>query len=54
MRCNSAPINVADASDEQLSAHFNGLMECLVRVWQPPLTAADWVIVRPTVTIYGQ
>ena len=28
-------------------------MECLVRVWQPPLTAAGFQIVRPTVTIYG-
>ena len=28
-------------------------MECLVRVWQPPVTAADFLIVRPTVTIYG-
>ena len=37
-----------------MSAHFNGLMECLVRVWQPPVTAANWVIVRPTVTIYGR
>jgi uncharacterized protein len=54
VRCNSAPINVADADDAQLEAHFNGLMECLVRVWQPPLNAANFVIVRPTVTIYGR
>jgi uncharacterized protein len=54
VRCNSAPINVADADDEQLEAHFNGLMECLVRVWQPPLTAADFIVVRPTVTVYGR
>ncbi|HEY5847678.1 MAG TPA: neutral zinc metallopeptidase [Microlunatus sp.] len=54
VRCDSAPINVATADDPRLAAHFNGLMECLVRVWQPPLTSADWVIVRPTVTIYGK
>lgn len=54
VRCNSAPIDVAEADDEQLAAHFNGLMECLVRVWQPPLTAADFTIVRPEVTIYGR
>jgi predicted metalloprotease len=53
VRCNSQPINVATATDEQLDAHFNGLMECLVRVWQPPVTRAGFVIVRPTVTIYG-
>jgi uncharacterized protein len=54
VRCNSQPINVADADDAQLEEHFNGLMECLVRVWQPPLTAAGFQIVRPTVTIYGK
>ena len=36
-----------------LKAHFEGLMECLLRVWQPPLTKAGFIIVRPTVTIYG-
>ena len=54
VRCTSQPINVVDASDEQLKAHFEGLMECLVRVWQPPLTGANFEIVRPTVTIYGR
>ncbi len=53
VRCDSQPINVNSASDRQLDAHFEGLMECLVRVWQPPVTAADFQIVRPTVTIYG-
>lgn len=54
VRCDSAPINVVNADDAELAAHFNGLMECLVRVWQPPITAADFIIVRPTVTIYGR
>jgi hypothetical protein len=53
VRCNSQPINVATASDDMLKAHFEGLMECLLRVWQPPLTKAGFIIVRPTVTIYG-
>jgi predicted metalloprotease len=53
VRCNSQPINVVTASDAQLKAHFEGLMECLVRVWQPPVTNAGFIIVRPTVTIYG-
>jgi len=53
VRCTSQPINVRTASDAQLESHFNGLMECLVRVWQPPIEAAQWQIVRPTVTIYG-
>jgi predicted metalloprotease len=54
VRCNSQPINVTTASDAQLKAHFEGLMECLVRVWEPPVTSADFIIVRPTVTIYGE
>jgi predicted metalloprotease len=53
VRCTSQPINVTTTSDAQLDAHFEELMECLVRVWQPPITAADFEIVRPTVTVYG-
>jgi predicted metalloprotease len=53
VRCNSQPINVGTASDDQLKSHFEGLMECLLRVWQPPVTKAGFIIVRPTVTIYG-
>lgn len=53
VRCNSQPVNVTNSSDDQLDRHFEGLMECLVRVWQPPVTAAGFEIVRPTVTIYG-
>jgi uncharacterized protein len=54
VRCDSEPINVATASDAQLKSHFEGLMECLTRVWEPPVTDAGWIIVRPTVTIYGE
>jgi predicted metalloprotease len=54
VRCTSQPINVTTASDAQLKAHFEGLMECLVRVWEPPITNAGFIIVRPTVTIYGE
>jgi predicted metalloprotease len=54
VRCNSQPINVVTASDAQLKSHFEGLMECLVRVWEPPVTDAGFIIVRPTVTIYGE
>jgi predicted metalloprotease len=52
--CDSEPINVVTASDARLKSHFEGLMECLVRVWGPPVTAAGFIIVRPTVTIYGE
>ena len=53
VRCDSQPINVTTSTDEELDAHFEELMECLVRVWQPPVTSADFQIVRPTVTVYS-
>lgn len=53
VRCDAQPINVATADSDQLKEHFESLMECLVRVWQPPVDAAGYQIVRPTVTIYG-
>lgn len=54
VRCGAQPINVATADDSQLQSHFESLMECLVRVWQPPVENAGFQIVRPTVTIYGR
>jgi predicted metalloprotease len=53
VRCTSDPIQVDNASDAQLKRHFDALMECLVRVWQPPVEGAQFQIVRPTVTIYS-
>ncbi|MFL6027954.1 MAG: neutral zinc metallopeptidase [Friedmanniella sp.] len=53
VRCASDPINVDTASDAALKKHFDALMACLVRVWEPPVVGAQWQIVRPTVTIYG-
>ncbi len=53
VRCDAQPVNVASSSNAQLKSHFESLMECLVRVWQPPVTKAGFQIVRPTVTIYG-
>jgi len=54
VRCNAQPINVATADDAQLKVHFESLMECLVRVWQPPVEKAGYQIVRPTVTVFGK
>lgn len=54
VRCDARPIDVGQASDSQLDGHFEELMECLVRVWQEPVEAAQWQIYRPTVTVYGR
>jgi uncharacterized protein len=54
VRCEVPAIDVARASDAALDAHFEDLVECLVRVWQPPLTAAGFLLPRPSVTIYTE
>ena len=53
VRCNSQTIDVQTATATELKDHFDGLMECLVRAWQPPVTNAGFLITRPTITIYG-
>ena len=53
VRCEASAINVASATDAQLEDHFTKAMACLVRVWEPPVTGAGLIIVRPSVTIYG-
>jgi uncharacterized protein len=52
VRCEMQPIG-ADASDQQIEDHLNELVVCLMRVWEEPVTNAEWEIVRPSVTIYG-
>jgi uncharacterized protein len=54
VRCEVPAIDVARASDAVLDAHFEDLVECLVRAWQPPVTEAGFQIVRPSVTIYTE
>ena len=54
VRCNAQPIDVQNSSEAVLESHFDDLMECLVRAWQPPVTNAGFIIIRPTVTIYGE
>lgn len=53
VRCDAKPIDVGSATDAQLKTHLDASMECLVRVWEPPVTGAGLIIVRPSVTIYG-
>lgn len=54
VRCENPPINVANASDQDLETHFNNQVGCLMRVWDPPVTAAGFLLPRPSVTIYGE
>lgn len=53
VRCDEGPIDVTTASDPELEEHLNNMMECLYRVWQPPVTEAGWEVVRPSVTVYS-
>ena len=52
IRCELKPIT-DQSTDAELKTHLNDLMACLVRAWEPPVTAAGYQIVRPSVTIYG-
>ncbi|GAA2112615.1 hypothetical protein GCM10009841_36410 [Microlunatus panaciterrae] len=54
VRCQVPAVNLQTASDPQLKTHFEDLMACLVRSWQPPVEGSGFKIVRPTVTIYGK
>ncbi len=54
VRCSVQPFDVQAADNAALDAHFESLMECLVRTWEPPLTAAGFQIFRPSVTIYDE
>jgi len=52
VRCELKPIT-DQSTDAELDTHLNNLMACLVRAWEPAVTAAGYQIVRPSVTIYG-
>lgn len=52
-RCESQPINLDEASNAQLEAHFNELTACLMRVFDPPMQQAGYALPRPSVTIYS-
>ena len=54
VRCDNPPINIASASDSALETHFSNQVACLMRVWNPPVTGAGFVLPRPSVTIYGE
>ena len=54
VRCDNPPINISNASDTALETHFSNQVECLMRVWNPPVTGAGFVLPRPSVTIYGE
>ncbi|QDP98186.1 hypothetical protein FOE78_21815 [Microlunatus elymi] len=52
IRCELDPITAA-STDAELQTHLNKLVACLMRAWEPPVTAAGYQLVRPSVTIYG-
>ena len=51
VRCDVKQVN-AQASPNQLQNELNDYMECQLRVWGPPITAAGFAPVRPSVTVY--
>ncbi|GEM_PF-573379 len=53
VRCEMRAINLEQASNAELEAHLNDMMACLMRVWAPPVEAAGFQAVRPSVTVYS-
>lgn len=52
VRCEALPIDLLNSSDAQLKAHFDDLTACMMRVFDPPLSDAGYIAVRPSVTVY--
>ena len=52
VHCPLTPVEIDTAGRQALQTHFDGLTECLVRTWEPPLAAAGFTVVRPSVTVY--
>lgn len=50
--CDAAPIDLLNASKAELQDHFNQLTGCLMRTFGPAMERADFIPVRPTVTVY--
>lgn len=53
VRCDAVPIDITRATKAELQVHFDELTACLMRVFAPPLQAAGFIAVRPSVTIYS-
>lgn len=53
VRCEAQALDLANATRAQLQTHFDNLTACLMRVFAPPMQAASFTAVRPTVTIYS-
>ncbi len=51
--CDAAPIDLVNASRRELQDHFNELTGCLMRTFGPALEQANFIAVRPTVTVYS-
>ena len=52
--CDMATIDMAAENVAEMEAHFNELMACLMRVYDPPVTDAGFVMPRPPVTVYDR
>lgn len=50
-RCTMTPIT-GNNTTTQLEAKLNAEMACLMAVWEPPVTAAGYVMPRPPVRVY--
>lgn len=52
--CTMGPLDMANSSRAAMQTHLNELVECLMRVYEEPVTRAGFELPRPPVTVYDR
>jgi predicted metalloprotease len=50
--CSMTDVDLVNGSPAAIEAHMNEFMECLMNTWHEPVTAANFSLPRPSVTVY--
>ncbi|MCL1923302.1 MAG: neutral zinc metallopeptidase [Propionibacteriaceae bacterium] len=50
--CHMTDVDLVKGSPAAIEAHMNEFMECLMTTWHEPVTAANFSLPRPSVTVY--
>ncbi len=53
VRCEIPVVDPANISPNELEAHLNKEMACLMKIWAPPVEQAGFKLPRPSVTVYS-
>lgn len=53
-KCTVTSIDLSAASDSSLQTHMSDVVECLMRVWDTPVTKSGFELPRPPVVVYSK